>query len=102
MISIAHYCFVPYSEVYLGSRYYDGNGNNCDSWSNHPNYTSSEYPFSSLNGASCRNPGAYKKQPWCFISKDKWEYCSVPMCPLAPTFSAQYPLGSKLLNKCPT
>lgn len=67
----------------------------CNYWSNHANWTRDDYPLSSVIFNQCRNPGGHRSRPWCFISANEWEYCNIKMCPLAPTYSAQYPLGSK-------
>ena len=26
----------------------------------------------------CRNPNGKRDKPWCYIDKNKWEYCNVP------------------------
>ena len=26
----------------------------------------------------CRNPSGKKDRPWCYVEKNKWEYCNVP------------------------
>lgn len=31
----------------------------------------------------CRNYGGKRDAPWCYVSKDKMEYCHVPKCPVA-------------------
>ena len=92
-------CYVPYSDVYRGSRAYTYKTNNCDNWANHGNYSTTNYPYSSLDYYYCRNPGGERSRPWCFTSSNNWEYCDIPMCPVAPTYSAQYPLGSKFWIK---
>ncbi|CAG0887795.1 unnamed protein product [Darwinula stevensoni] len=44
-----------------------------------------EYSYNELNIPShnhCRNPGLYRRRPWCFVSDvdTKWEYCDIPFC----------------------
>ena len=45
---------------------------------------SDRYPGSDLDNSYCRNPGADKKGPWCFVTGDSstptWEYCNIPSC----------------------
>ncbi|CAG0887793.1 unnamed protein product [Darwinula stevensoni] len=44
------------------------------------NALSGEYELPSHN--RCRNPGSYRRRPWCFVSDvdAKWEYCDIPYC----------------------
>ena len=90
---------MPNTEVYRGLRTSTRTNRLCDFWQNHANYTTSKYPFSSITGRYCRNPGNQRASPWCFTSSNTWEYCNLPMCAIAPTFTSPYPLGSKLSNK---
>ena len=66
-------------QSYTGRRVFTQRSELCDSWSaTHLLFNASLYP--ELNGAEnfCRNPGRLREKPWCFTSKDSWNYCDLP------------------------
>ena len=66
-------------QSYTGRRAFTQRSELCDSWSNtHLLFNASLYP--ELRGTEnfCRNPGRLREKPWCFTSRDSWDYCNLP------------------------
>ena len=66
-------------QSYTGRRAFTQSGELCDSWgATHLLFNASLY--SELTGAEnfCRNPGRLREKPWCFTSKNSWNYCNLP------------------------
>ncbi|CAG0904315.1 unnamed protein product, partial [Darwinula stevensoni] len=79
---------------YVGTQNVTKTGKSCLFWDTQPYGTPWDFNFvesythqflnmdSSLHKNYCRNPGMYRKKPWCFVSDPwiQWEYCSIPFC----------------------
>ncbi|CAG0897041.1 unnamed protein product, partial [Darwinula stevensoni] len=80
---------------YVGTRNETETGKPCLRWDTQPygmpwDFFDNRFPYeehffgrnSSLHENHCRNPGLYRRRPWCFVADPnvQWEYCDVPFC----------------------
>ncbi|EDV20903.1 uncharacterized protein TRIADDRAFT_31001, partial [Trichoplax adhaerens] len=92
-------CITSDGDYYRGRVRVTETGKNCISWSKAPPpFTSSNYQEYDLWTNWCRNPGASRAKPWCYISDTtfEWEYCNITTCgPTNITSGSLYPLGGE-------
>ena len=73
------YSSSDHGQSYTGQLAITESGERCQSW-DEPHLLFHPHLYSELDGAAnlCRNPGQLKDRIWCFMSKEAWDYCSIP------------------------
>ena len=66
---------------YTGTLSVSGHGVQCKPWLD-KDYNSSDFPDSSIEEAAsyCRNPDNRLAGPWCYITANTSQHCTLPVC----------------------
>ena len=68
-------CYSDVGEDYRGQIKVSQSGKQCLQWNVVGSYEARH--------SYCRNYGGKREAPWCYVSKDKKEYCDIPKCRLS-------------------
>ena len=73
---------------YSGNKTTTSDGDSCLSW---VDTDVNPYHFDGIETISdarnyCRNPGAIRDAPWCYVKHDTWKYCRIEFCGMWSAF----------------